>query len=480
MGWERSATSMNHKRNVVIIGFGNLGQAVIPLLHEAFPAWPITVIEQEGDEVRTSLAGRLNVAFVKCRITETNFGAMLKPLLGRGDLLLNLAHAVSSCALIRLAQEAGALYLDTGIEPWEYEYTAGGKTSNYALREHVLALKRESSKRNTALVAHGANPGFVSILVKAALLDMASVARPGSTEEIRPASRTDWATLAAILDVRVIQISECDTQRASREYPRDEFVNTWSVDGFVAECLQEAELGWGTHEDRLPQGARAYREGCRAAIQLATPGRETIVKSWAPIQGEFSAYVLTHNESISIADYLTLGSGDAPRYRPTVYYAYRPTDAAVRSLELLGNRREPLNCRHRVLKDELTDGVDELGVLVMSGSGVALWLGSGLSIGRTRALTPLNNATSMQVVSSIVGGIKWMLDHPNEGVVESDEVDHVALIESVVHYWQPIQRRYTSWRPDSTRAGLTFEEFLQPQRRLEPLSKSAYESSFSL
>jgi homospermidine synthase len=71
----------------------------------------------------------------------------------------------------------------------------------------------------------------------------------------------------------------------------------------------------------------------------------------------------------------------------------------------------------------------------------------------------LNNATSLQVVSSIIGGIKWMIDHPRAGVVESEEIDHAALFDFVSHYWAPIQRRYTQWRPDPARHALAFDEF---------------------
>ncbi|WP_404854344.1 hypothetical protein, partial [Escherichia coli] len=39
----------------------------------------------------------------------------------------------------------------------------------------------------------------------------------------------------------------------SRE--RGEFVNTWSVHGFISESQQPAELGWGSHERSLPTDA---------------------------------------------------------------------------------------------------------------------------------------------------------------------------------------------------------------------------------
>lgn len=50
------------------------------------------------------------------------------------------------------------------------------------------------------------------------------------------------------------------------------------------------------------------------------------------------AFLVTHAESISIADYLSIGPGPAPVYLPTVHYAYHPCDDAVLSLhELVGD-----------------------------------------------------------------------------------------------------------------------------------------------
>ncbi len=463
--------SMHHRRHVVIVGFGNLGQALLPLLRATFPAYTLTTIEQHGDEARIALAKAWGVRFILRRVDESNYADVIGPLLGSGDFLLNLAPAVETEALIRLAQQRDAFYLDTGIEPWAYALGDTDSTTNHALRQQILALAGTARGMKTALVAHGANPGFVSVLTKCALVEMAERFGLAAWRQRVPCHRDEWAMLAADLDVRVIQISERDTQRTAMPETGGAFVNTWSVDGFVAECLQDAEVGWGTHERQLPVGARRYREDTRTgrtapAIRLATNGIDTKVVTWTPLHGAFEAHVLTHNESISIADYLTLTHADGTlRHRPTVYYAYRPIDAALAYLPSLAgdiiSADGPLNglSESRVLKDELATGIDELGVLVMSGLGESLWLGSALSIERTRTLAPLNNATSLQVVSSIIGGMQWMIEHPCAGIVESDALDHSATFERVRQFWEPIQRVWTHWRPGG--AQLLFGDFLR-------------------
>ena len=69
-------------------------------------------------------------------------------------------------------------------------------------------------------------------------------------------------------------------------------------------------------------------------------GAQTRVRTWTPTEGHFIGFAITHNESISIANYLTYKNTQTNEieYRPTVHYAYHPCDDAVLSLhELEGN-----------------------------------------------------------------------------------------------------------------------------------------------
>ena len=58
--------------------------------------------------------------------------------------------------------------------------------------------------------------------------------------------------------------NSCKISLNSREWiataPKrvDEFVNTWSVEGFYEEGIAPSELGWGTHERWLPPGTDPY------------------------------------------------------------------------------------------------------------------------------------------------------------------------------------------------------------------------------
>ena len=442
---------------LVMLGFGSIGQGVLPLIlrHIDMPKERITIVtaEDRGREV----AAEYGVRFVRQALTQDNYKDVLVPLLGKGDFLLNLSVDVSSVALVELAQSLGALYLDTCVEPWAGGYTDPSLTpsqrSNYALRESALALRGPGP---TAVMTHGANPGLVSHFVKQALLD---IARDTGMEAAVPADRAGWAGLAQRLDVKAIHIAERDTQAADMAKKPGEFVNTWSIDGFAGEGCQPAELGWGTHERTLPPDGRRHGFGCDAAIYLLRPGASTRVRTWTPLEGPFHGFLITHNESISIADYYT-ARDEAGRvvYRPTVHYAYHPCDDAVLSVHELAGKNWQMQPEKRLMMDEIARGTDELGVLLMGHARNAYWYGSRLSIEQARALAPHNNATSLQVTAAVLAGMVWAIENPRAGVVEADELDHARILEVAGPYLGEVVGAYTDWTPLQGRGALFAED----------------------
>src|SRR5262249_35251574 len=201
-----------------------------------------------------------------------------------------------------------------------------------------------------------------SHFVKQALIDLA---RASGLSTSTPRGRDDWGLLAEQLGIKVIHIAERDTQVAQIPKAPGEFVNTWSIDGFFSEGSQPAELGWGTHERHFPADGRRHDFGSQAAIYLLRPGAATRVRSWTPLEGPYLGFLITHGESISIADYLTLRDGERAFYRPTCHYAYHPCDDAVLSLHELAGKNWHLQTRKRLMMDEIVEGIDELGVLLL-------------------------------------------------------------------------------------------------------------------
>jgi homospermidine synthase len=269
-----------------------------------------------------------------------------------------------------------------------------------------------------------------------------------------PKTREEWAALMRDAGVKGIHIAERDTQHARTPRAIGTFVNTWSVDGFLSEGLQPAELGWGTHERWLPVNAHQQDDAGAPTIFLAQPGAATKVRTWCPTPGPQHGFCVTHNESVSITDYFTSIDDEGHLvYRPTVHYAYHPADDAVMSWhELLGGR--PPQRRVILDVDDITDGIDELGVLLYGHARNAYWYGSRLSNDETKLLAPNQNATGLQVTSAVLAGMVWALEHPDAGIVEADELDFARCLEVQRPYLGPVEGHFTEWTPLTDRVDL--------------------------
>ncbi|OWU85073.1 homospermidine synthase [Oceanicola sp. 22II-s10i] len=434
---------------VILIGFGSIGRGTLPLIerHFDFDREKLTVIEPNPaltDELKARVPNVVTEA-----LTEANYRDILGGLFqGSGGFVVNLSVDTSSLDIMKFCRENGVLYIDTVVEPWAGYYFGtedNAARTNYALRQAVRDEKAANPGGTTAVSCCGANPGMVSWFVKEALL---MLQRDTGRGESVPETREGWAKLMQDLDVWGVHIAERDTQ--VRLTPREpgHFVNTWSVEGFIAEGFQPAELGWGSKETWRPENSHSHSKGCMAGIWLEQPGANTRIKTWCPTPGPQFGFLVTHNEAISIADYYTVGAPDAPDYRPTCHYAYHPCDDAVLSLHEMFGSNQIQEVHHILDVDEIEPGgIDELGVLLFGHEKNALWYGSRLSNEETKSLAPDQNATGLQVTSAVLAGMVWALENPEAGIVETDEMDHKRCLEVQLPYLGPVEGHYTDWTP---------------------------------
>jgi homospermidine synthase len=446
--------------NMLIIGFGSIGQGVLPLILRHIDIAPESITIVTADDRGEAIAREYGVRFLVTPLHIDNFESLLSPLLSEGSFLVNVSVNVSSLALVKLCQRQSALYIDTCIEPWPGGYTdksvPASQRSNYAFRHQLLALRAQYADGPTAVICQGANPGMVSHFVKQALLNLQTDILG---EQAVPKSRAQWASLAKRLNINTIHIAERDNQISSDPKRVGEFVNTWSCDGFVSEGCQPAELSWGTHEKHFPQDGLSHDFGNGCGIIIKRPGAAVKGRSWVPEEGPFQGWIIGHNETISIADYLTVWEGDQVLYRPSCHYVYHPCDNAVLSLHELNGRGFCMQERQRIMGDDIVDGMDELGVLLCGHARNAYWYGSQLSIQDARRLVPYNSATSLQVTSAVLAGIVWALENPMAGIVESDDMDFARNLDVQGPYIAPVKGCYTDWTPLNGRETL-FDEAL--------------------
>jgi homospermidine synthase len=455
---------MKFNGEVLVIGYGSVARCTLPLVLKHIQRDPkkVTVMDFADLGATANTVTEFGAAFVSNKVTRQNMGSLLGKYVGKGDLIIDLAWNIGCNDILEWCHDRDVLYINTSVEVWDpYENAASKPPTERTLYVRQMAMREmiegwKNKKGSTAVVDHGANPGLVSHFTKQALEEIAKRwlgdHRKKNQQSLRRemikdalSSRT-WNKLAWQLGVKVIHISERDMQICDRPKEVDEFVNTWSIEGFYEEGIAPAEMGWGTHEKCLPPLAHVHRSGPGNQICLANFGCRTWVRSWVP-EGEIVGMVIRHGEAFSISEYLTVEEDDRVLYRPTVHYAYCPCDSAIASLHELHMRNFKLQPKLRILSDEIISGQDRLGVLLMGHDYKSWWIGSLLDIHESRRLVPHQNATTLQVACSVVAAAKWMIENPRMGVCLPDQLPHDYILRHAKPYLGPMFSQPVDWTP---------------------------------
>jgi homospermidine synthase len=459
---------VNFGGRVLVLGAGSVSQCLQPLLlrHLRMDFSKLTIMDFEDKraEVRETLDA--GAKYVQKKVTRTNLGTLLGKYVSKGDLIIDLAWNIDCGDITQWCHDNGVMYINTSVELWDpYGDAAATPPNERTLYfRHRKLRNRVASWRAggpTIVVEHGANPGLVSHWTKVALTDIAQTILARRLPKARRVTleqalaKKSWNVVAQQIGLKTIHISERDTQIADEPKQVDEFVNTWSVEGFYEEGIAPAEMGWGTHERSLPPGAHTYDYGPRSQICLAQCGINTQVRSWVPLGGEIVGMVVRHGEALTITEHLTVNDAEGkPVYRPTVHYAYLPTDAAIASLWEMRMNNYTMQSRWRIMNDEIIAGRDELGVLLLGHDLTAWWVGSQLDIDEARALVPGQNATTLQVAASVLGAVTWMIKNPTKGFCVPDDLPHDKVLEVANPYLGPCPSVPSDWTPLKNRVDL--------------------------
>ncbi len=457
---------MTHKKHVkfggkiLIIGCGSVSQCAIPLVVRHIDVDPknVTIMDYVDNKNRVKDTLDKGAKYVSDKVTKDNYKTLLKKYVVPGDLIIDLAWNIDCASMLTWCRENNILYVNTSVEEWDpYKDAERNDPTKYTLYTRHMELRKMiegwgDNQGTTAVVDHGANPGLVSHFTKHALIDIANKILkekpndPRKKDLEKALTDRNFAKLAQLEGVKVIHISERDTQITDQPKQVNEFVNTWSIEGFFEEGVAPAELGWGTHEKYAPKGTFFHKVGPKNQVCLASIGMKTWVRSWVPC-GEITGMVIRHGEAFSISDRLTVWENDKAVYRPTVHYAYCPSNAAINSLHELEMRQFEMQPKMRIMADEIIDGRDELGVLLMGHDFKSWWCGSLLDIHEARRLVPGQQATTMQVAISVVSAAIWMIKNPKKGFLLPDDLDHEEILATSMPYIKPFVSKAVDWTP---------------------------------
>jgi len=448
--------------SILWIGYGIVSRCTLPLIseHLDFDWKKVTIVDKEDKKKELKAFIDKGATFVLEEVTEESYEKQFKKYVGKkGDMIVDLAYNIGVIDIVTWCHENEVFYFNTSVEEWDpYQYkTIYEKTLYNRHMKLRKAIKSWSETSTTAILDHGANPGIISHLTKKGLLDLAKAilndtkVLPSQVDKqkVRKAIKDGaFNELAMHLGVKTIHDSERDTQISLNPKRVNEFVGTWSIEGLREEGTLCSEIGWGTHEIKVPEFAQTPSEGPKHQIFLAQMGINTLVRSFVPGDGEIVGMAIRHGESLTIPEALTVYNDKGKAiYRPTFHYAYMPCDGTVASLLELKARNYEIQDETRPLFDDIISGDDCLGALIMGHPYNSWYCGSRVNINESRKIVPGQNATSLQVAAGVISGIMWMIQNPNEGVCFPDNLPCEEILEFAKPYLGEVISERCDWTP---------------------------------
>ena len=447
-------------KKIFQVGCGGVGSSM-PYLYERHVKFvPGNVLICDKDKTRIdALAKKFpTMKFLNIEITKNNYKDIVNKYLTAGDVFVDLAWYINTKDMLELCHEKGIHFTNTAIESWFGENDCNLKNKECeTLYRHQHAVremgKKWGNKGASAVVGHGANPGWVSHAMKIGLKDWCEylLRKNSNDSNLKKAAayleKGEYNKAAQKMNVQVIHISERDTQITKEPKKVGEFLCTWSPTGLIEEGALPAELGWGTHEN-MTQYVKKFNRGPGNEVYFPNSmAMNTTVKSYVP-GSEVLGYLIPHEEANSISYFLTVNKSGKAVYRPTVHYAYMLPDVAIASLvEYQANGCPDVLKNERVIKDDVLSGKDTLGVLFMSPKYGKWWTGSDLSIEQSRKLIPHQNATVVQVSPAVLAGIITMLTKNDLGPIFPEDMNSNEVMRYIKPYLGDWISKPIDWNP---------------------------------
>lgn len=462
--------------NILIIGNGAVSKCLQTLLHKnfEFDFSKITIIDRQYFQTKDVPLAHYGAHFKQNELTQDNYRTVLNHYLKSGDLLIDLGFSIESMDLIEWCQGHNVLFLNSSVEWWPLEEHQFMQQGHSVYEKYNTLFSRAPAwkgNKPTAIVDHGANPGLVNHWVKQGLHDIALQYIKKNPTDItaqrlqKALQDNNFPRLAMLTGTKVIQVCERDGQQLFNKKQPNEFINTWSVYAFHEEAIAPSEIAWGSHEQKIPSFARPHKTGPQHKLFLNKRAMDVRAQSWVP-SGPIVGIVVRHGEVYSMGHYFSVHDNHTLQYRPTVFYVYLPSQAAYESLQESQKNNYKLHDNVRIVNNEISHGIDELGVLLLGHHLNGWWVGSELSIERTRELAPGQNATTLQVAAGLFGALCWMFENPNKGFNMPDDLPYDYIIDKTKPFLGNFSSRHVTWQPQKMKqledqeALWQFEHFL--------------------
>lgn len=435
---------------IVQFGFGAVGKSFFEKISKEikFDKDKYFVISRDKLEYTffIELGGHIG-NFIVADINKENFKSVFSKYLSEGDFLIDFADSVGTRDFVEWCATNNIMYLNTGETDWEDNWYSIFE-ENLKKNELRNKLKQNNNVNKYPIVLqHGNNPGLVSHFVKAGLEYIVKKQFKNNKKYTKFIQENKFNELAKALDLKSIHVNDNDYQEVNEKFDKNKLYSTWSIDSFFFEMLSEATINIGTNEKI------DYQEECKMLdfkngfLEFKDIAIDKMGKTYYP-KGKFEAFIVPHEETITIAKSLEVKNGNNVTYRPTVMFLYSPCDFAVNylkgarvdnSLQIDTNRKQEIIRGFKyperseiIYKEQIKKGTEYVGVLLLGSKFDPVWIGNRIKknfLYRNKEASFWQTPTITPVAMSALAASCWMIKNKNRGgIYFPDDIDEYKEI----------------------------------------------------
>ncbi len=450
---------------IVQFGFGAVGKSFYEKLaqeirYQENKYYVITANPEEFEDYIN--LGGISQNFVVSEVDRDNFAQVFEPYLSDGDLLIDFADMVGTRDICEWCARRNIMYINTGEADWpDHWYSIFNE--NELKHELRAKLAKESGVNKYPIVLHhGNNPGLVSHFVKAAIEYVASTQfkKDKLLKGLLKEGRFNEA--AQYLGVRQIHVNDVDLQEMKGDYRDNLLYSTWCMESFWFEMLSEATINIGTHEKIDYEEKCNYVKYDKGFLEMKQIAADTRCATYYP-NGRFEAYLVPHEETVSIAKHFEMKEGGKVIYRPTVLFLYQPCPFADRYFKEAKvndypnvDPNKPQDCEEGpgphvihgyvypenfqvAYRENIASGTEYVGILLLGDKFDPVWVGNRIEpsfLYKSKKASYWQTPTITPVSMSALAAVCWMLKNKEKGGIyfPDDIPDYGNIIKMAEKY----------------------------------------------
>lgn len=426
---------------IVIFGYGLVGKSFLRLLKNEidFKMENLFVVDKVKDEKLEFLKeGGLKENFISYHVEKHNYIELYEQLLSPNDIMIDLLENTKNIDSLTWCLNNQVHYISTSDSSWPDEDTPTSSYDNF----NLLRKLQEKHKNGypTAVIEIGCNPGIVSLFLKKGIKKIISSNKHLLNETEKKLidnllAKNKFNEIANLIDIESIIISDYDTLKVDNNLSTNDILyNTWSPAGLYDEAVALIELSIGTNfpinliEDKI----KIYNKNDGYCL-LNIRGIDVLENTYSPF-GYFDGHLITHEEILTIGNYLSVYNSDKLTYKPTVYFSYRPNEYAVQALANIKNLGYKKPNNFKKLADDLQEGAEYVGVIISSKRFGSYYFGSGVELRRLKELYKAETPTIIQVSATAISAFKWLINNPLEGITFPEDLPEQFILNEAKKY----------------------------------------------